>query len=149
MERDMKRLMASAVCVAALSVLVASAVAATRTPFLGTATFTQITPGTTWQADGVLQVRDQLSVSTVTGGIVGTRFGVFNRAGERVWGDFVLTTAAVTWTGLFQGTFESGCGVTADFVGRGSDGSVLRATFACTGNAAVQSVEGVILDPTG
>jgi hypothetical protein len=145
----MKRLTGLAVNVAALSLLVAPALAATETPFVATATFTQVTPGTTWEAGGVVQVRDTLSVSTVTGGIVGTRFGVFNRAGDQVWGDFVLTTATVTWTGHFQGKFESGCGITADFVGQGSDGSILRATFACTGNAAVQSVEGVILDPKG
>lgn len=145
----MKRLIVLAVCVAAVSLSSAPALAATETPFTATATFTQISPGKTWDAGGVLQVRDQLSVSTVTGDIVGTRFGVFNRAGNQVWGEFVLTTVTVTWTGHFHGTFESGCGVTADFVGQGSDGSVLRATFACTGNTAVQSVEGVILDPTG
>ena len=96
-----------------------------------------------------MQIRDQLSVSSVTGDIVGTRFGVFNQADQRVWGTFVLSTATATWTGTFQGEFVPGCGITADFVGQGSDGSVLRATFGCTGIAAVQSVEGVILYPTG
>jgi len=144
----MKRLIVPALCVAAAALLSAPAVAATETPFTATATFTQVIPGTTWEADGVLQVRNQLSTAAVTGDVVGTRYGVINRAGDRVWGTFVLVTATVTWQGTFQGAIHSGC-VTADFVGTGSDGSIFRATFTCTGTPGIQSAEGVILDPRG
>lgn len=143
-----KRLVILALCVAAVSLSSAPALAATETPFTATATFTQVIPGRSWNADGVVQIRDQISHSTLAGDIVGTREGVFNRAGERVWGEVVITTASVTWHARFQGTFESGCGV-GSFVGPGSDGSIISGTFACTAVPGVQLLEGVILNPTG
>src|SRR5262245_26317201 len=105
--------------------LVSAASAATETPFSATAQFTQIIPGTVWFADGVFQSRDQVSIATVSGDLVGTRVGNINRAGDRIWGSFVLTTATVTYEARLQGTIESNC-VHISFVGQGSDGSIIR-----------------------
>lgn len=144
----MRRLLVPVLCAAAAVLPSGPALAQTETSFTATATFTQIVPGTSWFADGVLQVREQTSYATISGDISGTRVGLFNRAGDRVWGTFVLTTETTTWQASFHGTIESDCTV-ASFVGRGSDGTIIRGTFECTAVPGVQQIAGVILNPTG
>jgi hypothetical protein len=73
----------------------------------------------------------------------------FNTATGRgtVFGSFALTMDSVTWEGSFRGTVVGGPPA-GTFVARGSDGTVIRGTWADTGLGEVV-LKGVILDPHG
>lgn len=128
--------------------------AATKTSFSATAVLTSGPPVRLWvDDDGVLHIRGQPFLGTITGDLTGFASGVNNinldlaTGSGDLHGSFTVGVAQGTFSGRVSGTI-SGFLSSGEFVGKSDDGIKIMGTFV-EGPPGTLALTGVLLDPSG